>query len=892
MKKVLALALLALLVGGALAATLEEMPAGNFPGTIKLEILANDGKSITATDMQKIIAIKYKKEKKNNNTELFNYEIKNLTAIPQFLQIKCSINFNPNKMMVYDGLTNFEATKFTGNKLSLDELYRMPVIATWNASNGIGIAAGANDLHSRVLPLITRNPDNSITLSSVVFAALLKKDSLYHGNFVLIDFNPKYQERDCLARYYLCYPDLFFKRKNIDQRLYGIPAMAGSWQDSNPEICRISGGVWEWCIFPARRTGEVDDSHWDYTPARPFTTNQSAGYTIRETGVRINKDANMSREKWLEIQDYKLQNGKYCNVANGFYNCTNWVEENLAKQYPDALVTHHSNDDIWRFCFGQQQDAAQAIFPFPETSWGIEVRRMLKTVAGRSSPISAFAYDSPMSGQRYRGPVLEEMENVAWDEFGPYVVNGVSNAKLYDYVRTLKNNNRPLGVLNNGHLFTNYQECFFTDSTIIEGRPWRDAPPWPQMTRYAMGEKAVAWWCALKLDDVIKIDDISPADCEDAFRGLADYTAHHSFRWGVTYTAYLSYGSEYLLRLIPALRDCVKAGWKAVPGAIADNPKVSVARYGTGLNSFLALGAYSREAQTTTLELFPAELWGNIIPDNATNANPIIYADYYGNPATNIINNKGEKLTATIKGRKVLILESIAALLDKASGEIVACEDKAFEKIVVTLKLKNGVGKIKFPAQRQSYVLEGSPEIEMNGKDTVSVVYINRMAGTTVKQISEFKYLNSNFKPEFKVVCSGDEELKYLSARLNSFLRSYVKSKKNLATYPEVGFDLNATIDKTLPRHTILLMKNDDAGKLFTNSMISQQAYISGVPEQGLIVLSGKSYNELEDAVAEFLNVLNRSIYPDYIGRRWDKGIKSKSFYLLPDEKSMFKCNI
>lgn len=892
MKRVLVLAFSVLSAGGTWAATLSEIRDGMFPGTIRLELLDKNGESIPMAELGKIIRIDWQKEKTKNNSESLNYKITNLTAGTQLFQIKCSVTFEPKNIMVYDGLTTFEATTCTGNKLSTDETYLLPVIAAWNARNGVGIAAGANDFHSRVLPQITRNPDNSVTLGSVVFAALLKRDSLYHGKFLLINFNPKYQERDCLARYYLHYPELFVQRANIDQRLYGIPAMYGSWVESNPEMCRISGGAWDWCIFPTRRTGEIDDSHWDYTPPRPFTINASASYSDRETGMRVNKDANMSREKWLEIQDYKLQNAKYCNVANGFYNCPNWVEESLAKQYPDALATLHSMDDTWRYCYGQQQDAAMAMFPFPETTWGVEVRRMLKAVADRSSPISAFAYDATAGGQRYRGPVLEKMKNVAWDEFGPYVAHGVSNAKLYDYVRTLNNNAKPLGVLNNTHVFGNYQDCFFTDSTIIEGRPWRDAPPWPKASRYAMGEKAIAWWCDLGLNAMVKVDDISSEDCEDAFRGLADYTAHNSFRWGVTYTMYLSYGSEYLLRLIPALKDCVKAAWKAVPGAIVDNPKVSVARYGTGLNSFLALGAYSREDQTAHVEIFPSELWGNIIPDKTMSAKPIIFADYYGNRITNSIRGKSDTISVMIKGRKVCVLESVAALRDNVSGDVVAEEDKTFERLVVTLKLKNGAGQIEVPSQRNTYVLEGSSTIEAAGKDAVSVVYKNRMAGTTVKQMGTFKYLNGDLTPNCTVVCSGDEELKYLGARLNSFFRSYVKFKKNLATYPEVGFKLNVSLDKTLPDHTILLEQNNDARKLFTDAMVGKHAYISGVPEQGLIVLSGKSYHELEDAVATFLNVLNRNIYPDYIGRRWDKGIKSKSFYLLPDERAMFKCNL
>ena len=164
------------------------MPACDFPGAIKLEILDREGKSIPTEELQKIVAVDFQKEKSPGNTESLRYEIKNLTEGSQFFQIRCSVSFDPDKMTVYDGLANFDVTKYTGTRLSTDELYRIPVIAAWNARNGFGIAAGANDFHSRVLPLITKNPDNSVTLASVVFAALMKKDSVYHGKFILISF--------------------------------------------------------------------------------------------------------------------------------------------------------------------------------------------------------------------------------------------------------------------------------------------------------------------------------------------------------------------------------------------------------------------------------------------------------------------------------------------------------------------------------------------------------------------------------------------------------------------------------------------------------------------------------------------------------------------------------
>ena len=824
----------------------------------------------------------------------------NSTDAVQRVMLVFGMRLDPQGIKVFDGKkTHDDLTRLKGLKRYERETHaRFPLVCAYNDGAGLALGVGAEDFHSEFIPEIRSNADGTISLCQTIRMTLFENGGTYEGHLHLIPFSPKYAERDAIARYQSLYPRRFTRRTDIDPRLHGFAAAYQSWKLDDPEMVRMTGGDWEWCISPSRRGGDVADRFYEYEPTRPFSKFRCR---YRKRGKWIHYPRDVDRETWLHHQKVQLDQGRACNVANGFYVIGHsWIDDLLAKQFPDSHNSKHSPYPPWRAGWGPPQDTARSIFTY-KTSWGKVMREMMSELCERDVPIAAFAFDSPSGSQKYRGPALRQIENVSWDEHGPYVAAGVGNAHLYGFVHTLKKDGYTMGVLNNSHSIGHILDAFYHDSTMVEANPWRYDRPWPILNRYAYGQKSATWWEGYHIDELLQLDKLSREDLEDAVRGLADFTGLNSFRCGITYPHYFSYGVEYLLRMIPAMKAVNRAGWRPVLGFTCGDERLEPARYGQGHTTFLTVGAWCRETVEDTLTTRPAELWSDVVPTTPARQphRPLIFADFFGHETTNVVRGEAVEVPVRVLGRKVKVLRCVMSLDPGARGQVTVRETATYDRLTVQATMDGSAASAALPLTRGHKTLSkvlvdgqaaaGLAIVPLKDASTLTCTYESSRTDLTQEDITGFPFLDDELKPTFRIRCATDGDSEFLAERLLEFFRHYVALKKELKRPWDFRLNVDVQPAQTFRPHTIALLTNDAPESRFVPQLAKQGPFITGQPKKGLLMLSGDSFESLQTSTYDLMNLLNATTFRDLIGTMPHPTMRGLSLHLLPSVRARFE---
>ena len=826
--------------------------------------------------------------------------VANSTDAAQMVMLVFGVRLDPEGVKVFDGKkTHEDLTKLKDLKRSERETHaRFPLVCAYNDGAGLALGVGAEDFHSEFIPEICPHGDGTISLRQTIRMTLFENGGTYEGRLHLIPFSPKYAERDAIARYQSLYPKRFTRRTDIDPRLHGFAAAYQSWKLDDPEMVRMTGGDWEWCISPSRRGGDITDRFYEYEPTRPLSKFRCR---YRERGKWVHYPRDVDRDTWLHHQKVQLDHSRACNVANGFYVIAHsWIDDLLAKQFPNSHNSKHSPYPPWRANWGPPQDTARSIFTY-KTSWGKVVRDMMQELCERDVPIAAIAFDSPSGSQKYRGPALRQIENVSWDEYGPYVAAGVGNAHLYEFVHTLKKNGYTMGVLNNSHSISHILDAFYHDSTMVEANPWRYDRPWPILNRYAYGQKSATWWEGYHIDELLQLDKLSLDDLEDAVRGLADFTALNSFRCGITYPHYFSYGVEYLLRMIPAMKAVNRAGWRPVLGFSCTDERLEPARYGRGHTTFLTIGAWCREAVEDTLTARPGELWSDVVPPTPSKQahRPLVFADFFGHETANTVREDGVEVPVRVLGRKVKVLRCVMSLDPGARGQVTVTQTETYDRLTVQGIVEGAIASAALPRVRghkalTKVLVDGKEAanlavVPLKDKRTLTCIYESSRTDLTQDDIASFRFLDDELKPTFRIRCGADADSKFLAERLVEFFRYYVAFKKKLKRPWDFRLEADVRSAQTYPAHTVALLSNRSGESLPVRQTVGTGPLIWGQPRNGLLVLSGDSFGALQISVYDLMNLLNATTFRDLIGTMPHPTMRGLSLRLLPPERAVFE---
>ncbi len=803
--------------------------AGILAGGAEITVLDKAGNALP--DGQKKVKIEVKRVQDADNVETLEYRLTSLVAEEQFYRVSCTVEIAGRDLKLFDGMDMVPAGTAEHTRQML-YMGVFPLAAGWDATQGTALAAGAEDHHS-FLQASMRRSDGKASITETVNAALTGSGSIYQGKFHIISFDAKYGERDAMARYYRLYPQRFLRNPAVDQRIYGICASYAAWFRSNPEWARFAGAEWDWCLHAGRHWGDINGDYYDL-PQEKYI--EPYYFAYRDGRWAPQNLKGMPKEKFRQFQEQRLANGYYCGVANAYYSSgTSRIHKDMAGKFSDSLAVGEAR------VIDHGYDYAASVFAFPETSWYAEFLRMFRDVAQRDD-VSAAAFDIPLESEVYRGSALKKMSNVGFDQYGAGVVRAVANSKLFlaiNQIPTLYGGYKT-GVVINANGVHQLNDCFYSDTIMLEANPWQYAPPWPQFARYGMGEKGVTFWEGYHPEEFdANYKTWAQQDKDQLIRDLSRYVAHRAFLYGVTYAWHFS--NEYLVNLVPAMQACNSAGYKVVPGMKTANNQITLTRYGVAERSLIAACNLDKAEQKAEAEIFPSEFRGDIV--RAGDNTPLIFAGFLGGAVANEYRDGREFVRFAVAPLRVNVLEAVGSAAAGTQGRISAEWQGGFAAMELTLASENYDGAVRTREQIGNYRLQSSAPARLAPGQKVSLLYRNIYAALEDRDIAALALPGKEEKAEFRIIHAKDHWSKEMAERIEVFFR-------------ELGYrGVKLSEDTTLPEFTAAISLDGTVPRVGTSR-------IGG--NRNNLVVTAASREELSVLTRLMLNALNGIKYPEY----------------------------
>lgn len=725
---------------------------------------------------------------------------------PLLLCIEASVSLADGMTHVFDG---YDEKPFKGTvkrAFFLDDTF--PLGAAWCGENGRAIALGAENKDSYA--------DFSATAKELkisVHAAFLRKGAVYQLAIHSFDFNAKYGVRDAFARYYPLYPCRFKRDLRVNPAIYGIAAHYGSWRLADSEVCRMMNASWDWCIGAARSWGDICGKEQPVGNGREsYTWDAENNFRDRRGVYHKHKNAEMSKETFFSVLEERLGNGYYCGVANAYYvMALAKISPIIAKRFPDSVAVGKT---FTEFGFNH----ATEVFVFPELSWYRQLTNDFAQLV-KEHDIGAIAFDVAFPRGVFRGDKLREMANVSWDEYGAGIVRGAGAAALYDYLRTLpcKKSQYRLGVISNSNGL-HISDKLYADTVMAESPPWEDRAPFPLRRRLVVGEKGLTLWEGCNPRMFAPDFKLWPKDSRNSMlNSLGRCSVHRSFFAGASLPA-RGFLSHYASLMSYAFVRMNAAGWKAVPGALADGKDWEIARYGDGTDSYLAVNNLSRDVRVVDMAVFPGEIATGRA--GAASSDGCLFVPFYGGFATNVFGESECRVSAEVGGLGVGVFENIGVVQGK--GRICARWVGVPGRVTLIVNSRDFKGEVTFKDACDTYLRRGAAKRKLSPGSSISVVYVDNWMENLSKAVraKEFEVA--------EIVRSKDSDALDQADRVARFFKE-AQGKKTLA--------MPIRVDSLLPDRTILV---------------------------GGVELSSSDRFEFSSRVKRFLDVLNAIQYPKY----------------------------
>ncbi|MBI2298187.1 MAG: hypothetical protein HYU66_04420 [Armatimonadetes bacterium] len=389
--------------------------------------------------------------------------------------------------------------------------------------------------------------------------------------------------------WHAAFPGLYRPAEGIDPRV--LMGCAAGAADDEPDkkirpkgfdakgICAGARVGWEWKYAKFKSGGDMLGRPEEWALVKP----EAASAPLKGT--------------LADFRKWRLANFRYtndtCGIAPLFYTI-NWVAEELAEPFRDSLIRADDVSDgrgvkitKWIHTFSTDLRA----FPYAN-SLGDRLQHDMSELA-HQLPLAGFAHDVAIGGSRYR-PV-RWVAGRAYDQRGVWVDEGIGIANVLRYAHSLRSADGKyrLGTSANFTGETHYAIATATDNPVFEGSPYGALlnPRLAMRDRWLLGAKPRCWYTQWYTDDIgnlVDYEQMSPEELLGVLRSRWDTSILWSFRFGWLPSPDLAYGYAPMRRALPALHDCVKAGWHAVPAMTSDQP-LWLARYGEGLETRLVV---------------------------------------------------------------------------------------------------------------------------------------------------------------------------------------------------------------------------------------------------------------------------------------------------------------
>lgn len=597
----------------------------------------------------------------NNAPEICRFTIKNTSADERWIYLNWSVAFASNTGI--DGIHYWDGQgeALSGNALlehpSADAAHDTTMLqAVYDGNQGVALALPPDEIVSQLTQSLDTSPDKKYILHLQIPLVLDAGQSdtfpieIYH-------FTPRYGFLDALQQYFSAHPAAFNARNDIDPRAAGVgdasivrPALETS-EELAFETGRRFYSDWDWVYAPFKRTGDIygREQFWNYQTARPSNAWRNKGATAADYHAKRSSE---------------LKNLDDAGIAGAFYTPSfSYSEIQLAKdEYPNAIIYNPDGSYYMYYTTPWVTGPDNEVMMYP---WGNKFARQSMDDARQlvaENDIPAFGYDVFSGGVPYRGEGMKESPRRAFDDKGEYVDSSVAVAKMADFTRSLTKNGRATGLVGNATGQTRPFLVTRADSLMFEQPPYYHASDFVAL-RYAAGHKMITIWNPWRLVNLLKWQQMTTEQLQDAYHGAADYLRLSCFRYGSFPSPRWASGVPQIMRMLPLIKEVISEGWQAVPAVRATHGELPgyiwPARYGNDVGSYITIGNAVKEP------------WhGQIAIDNdyLGTAN-YLFADVDGTPLPQTVKGRVTLLQVQIPAHETLVLRAVAALPANAAGD-------------------------------------------------------------------------------------------------------------------------------------------------------------------------------------------------------------------------------
>jgi hypothetical protein len=458
----------------------------------------------------------------------------------------------------------------------------LPLCAIYNNDTCLGIAIDPHQLYSyQSCGVANGNIYKSVKL-------VIDPNSTEQVEFVTFTCSGKYGFREALASYYEIFDDCYSCRPGIDPRLNGS-AETSSYTIEHDcaelllEDRRRFGCDWIWSMHAYATEGLMFTRRDDYDPYGTFVEEDVLGKSYDEF-IKYVQQAYANADESTAIAYYVLP-----QILN---------EAFMRDNYPEAEWLNSKGETLPSIDFGaeshKEHSIAVAVLPWGG-AYGERCVQDIQSIAQQIKP-AAIAFDN------VEGPRMDFAEHAqncpgrAFTDGKVYVTQAIAYAKLMQVVRKQQTrHDMKLGVTGNHP--GSYHTAVLTDCAIVEHGPWTDADG-ALALRYDMGAKPIVYWGPKEFNHSA---DYQSEALEAKLTELNIWLFLFSLRTGILPNpAHNIKGYPFMQQRLPLLRQLFNAGWRPVPGAIADSDQVAVQRYG---DAYLAVVNETTEEQVTAVTI-------------------------------------------------------------------------------------------------------------------------------------------------------------------------------------------------------------------------------------------------------------------------------------------------
>lgn len=507
------------------------------------------------------------------------------------------------------------------------------------------------------------------------------------ASFVLMPYRADFGHLGAVERYYLLFPERFWPAPDVHTGLVtgieGVGHMNSYWRGHHSrEPLRRSAITHDWFYAPWKRPGDMwgRPELWDYEPGFP------------EVAARDSMFAWTPEELYAWRQE-RIDRSWEWGIATCSY-IINAIESTLAQTtFADSMIHPLARQGVKSYDTDYRSFAWGGLYG---RLFSDDLRRMCET-----ANTTGFGHDNAFGHFRYRGPFVDETPGAAYDEEGPYALDGQAIALQCDFLHsfTVRDGACRAGVKFNpgGEHDFYFGSMVRADNYMIEHRQLNAELDengesiqrhWYRKLRMIAGHKFIGLHTSARgdlLGEEVDWRQYSRRDIERVYQATYRRWMCAGLAYGIALSPDFGMGCPPVLAFQRMMSDLLGRGWWPVHGVRTDAP-VLCARYGEGGDAAIAIVNTAIEPVQATVTLDGSWLLEEGAP---------LVAPYDGGEIEQSVEGTGTTLSLDLAGRDFAVLEIRGAWVGDPARLLVG-QSKGVSGITARVqRLAGGTGSVR-----------------------------------------------------------------------------------------------------------------------------------------------------------------------------------------------------